>query len=80
MPKITTDPEKVRIMKTTRCSAWLVLTGLGLSLLSGCQTWVPEAGITVRETRDLWDMPALFLGFLLLAASQWLLRRKWGVI
>jgi hypothetical protein len=39
-----------------------------------------EAGITVRETRDLWDMPALFLGFLLLAATQWIMRRKWGVI
>jgi uncharacterized membrane protein len=39
-----------------------------------------EAGITVRETRDLWDMPAIFLLLLALRAAEWMLRRKWGVI
>ncbi len=39
-----------------------------------------EAGITVRETRDLWDMPIVFLLLLLLRSGEWLLRRKWGVI
>ena len=39
-----------------------------------------EAGITVRETRDLWDMPIVFLLLLCLRAGEWLLRRKWGVI
>jgi len=39
-----------------------------------------EAGITVRETRDLWDMPAVFLLLLAVRAAEWLLRRKWGVI
>ena len=39
-----------------------------------------EAGITVRETKDLWDMPAVFLVALLLRASEWLIRRKWGVV
>ena len=39
-----------------------------------------EAGITTRETRDLWDMPALFLLALTIRASEWLLRRKWGVV
>ncbi len=39
-----------------------------------------EAGITVRETRDLWDMPLLFLLLLGLRTGEWLLRRKWGVI
>ena len=39
-----------------------------------------EAGITVRETRDLWDMPIIFLVLLSLRAGEWLLRRKWGVI
>ena len=39
-----------------------------------------EAGITVRETRDLWDMPIVFLLLLGLRAGEWLLRRKWGVI
>jgi len=38
------------------------------------------AGITVRESRDLWDMPAIFALFLLLRGAEWLLRRKWGVI
>ena len=39
-----------------------------------------EGGISVRETRDLWDMPALFLGLILIRAVEWLLRRKWGTI
>jgi uncharacterized membrane protein len=39
-----------------------------------------EAGITVRETRDLWNMPAVFLLLLALRASEWLLRRRWGVV
>jgi len=39
-----------------------------------------QAGITVRETRDLWDMPVIFLLFLMIRAGEWLLRRRWGVI
>jgi uncharacterized membrane protein len=39
-----------------------------------------DAGITVRETRDLWDMPIVFFFTLLLCCSEWLLRRKWGVV
>jgi hypothetical protein len=39
-----------------------------------------EAGITVRETRELWNMPAIFLLILLLRSSEWLLRRKWGIV
>jgi hypothetical protein len=39
-----------------------------------------QAGIPVRETRDLWDMPVIFLLFLGIRAAEWLLRRRWGVI
>jgi hypothetical protein len=39
-----------------------------------------EAGISTRETRDLWNMPALFLIAMVLRGSEWLLRRKWGVV
>jgi hypothetical protein len=39
-----------------------------------------EAGISVRETRDLWDMPAVFFVALLLCCAEWLLRRRWGVV
>ena len=39
-----------------------------------------EAGITTRETRDLWDMPAIFLLALGFRAGEWLLRRRWGVV
>lgn len=39
-----------------------------------------EAGITVRETRDLWDMPVIFLLIVALRTIEWLFRRKWGVI
>ena len=39
-----------------------------------------EAGISVREMHDLWDMPAVFLLALLLRGGEWLLRRKWGTV
>jgi len=39
-----------------------------------------EAGITTRETRDLWDMPVIFLLALGIRASEWVLRRRWGVV
>ena len=39
-----------------------------------------KAGITARETMDLWDMPILFLLLLALRGGEWLLRRRWGVI
>ncbi len=39
-----------------------------------------EAGISVRETKELWDMPAMFLLLMALIAAEWLLRRKWGVV
>jgi uncharacterized membrane protein len=39
-----------------------------------------DAGISVRETRDLWDMPAVFFFALLLCCAEWLLRRRWGVV
>ena len=39
-----------------------------------------EAGITSRELRDLWDMPAIFLAIILLKSTEWLLRRRWGVV
>ena len=37
-------------------------------------------GITVRETRDLWDMPIVFFLVLLLCCTEWVLRRRWGVV
>ena len=39
-----------------------------------------EAGITIRETKELWNMPAVFLLLLLLRVAEWLLRRKWGIV
>jgi hypothetical protein len=39
-----------------------------------------DAGISVRDIKELWNMPAVFLLLLLLMASEWLLRRKWGVV
>lgn len=39
-----------------------------------------EAGITAHETKALWDMPAVFLAILILKGTEWLLRRKWGVV
>ena len=39
-----------------------------------------EAGLTVRDTKDLWDMPIVFFLALLLRSGEWVLRRKWGVV
>lgn len=39
-----------------------------------------EAGISVRSTKELWNMPVVFLLLLGLPGSEWLLRRKWGVL
>ncbi len=39
-----------------------------------------EAGVTTRETYDLWNMPFFFLLLLALRTSEWLLRRKWGAV
>lgn len=38
-----------------------------------------ESGITVREARDLWDMPAVFLLFVVLLGAEWGLRRLRGL-
>ena len=64
-----------------------------LSAQTGGQYWKPEdlgklagripfseAGVTVRETRDLWDLPLVFLILVLLRFSEWWLRRKWGIV
>jgi uncharacterized membrane protein len=64
-----------------------------LSAQTGGRYWKPQelsrlpaeisysdAGITVRDTKDLWNMPAVFLLIVLLRCSEWLLRRKWGVV
>ncbi len=39
-----------------------------------------EAGVTMRETRDLWNLPLVFLVLILLRFSEWWLRRKWGIV
>jgi hypothetical protein len=35
-----------------------------------------EAGVTMREMRDLWDLPMVFLALVLLRFSEWGL---WGI-
>jgi uncharacterized membrane protein len=39
-----------------------------------------EAGVSIRETRDLWNLPLVFLVLLFLRFSEWWLRRKWGIV
>ena len=58
-----------------------VLTTMNIQHLESITPTVQSiTGITVRETRDLWDMPIIFLALLGLRSAEWLLRRKWGVI
>jgi uncharacterized membrane protein len=37
-------------------------------------------GETVREQKELWDMPAVFIALLVLACSEWLYRRRKGLV
>jgi uncharacterized membrane protein len=39
-----------------------------------------EAGVTTRDTLELWNMPFFLLAILLLRSTEWLLRRKWGIV
>jgi len=39
-----------------------------------------EGGISVRNAKELWNMPIVFLFLLGLPVAEWLLRRKWGVV
>jgi len=39
-----------------------------------------DAGVSVQKFQDLWNMPAVFLTLILLRLSEWLLRRRWGVV
>jgi hypothetical protein len=40
-----------------------------------------EAGVTMCETKDRWDLPLVFLVLMvLLRFSEWWLRRKWGIV
>jgi uncharacterized membrane protein len=64
-----------------------------LAAQTGGQYWKPadlgklasaipfsEAGVTVRETKDLWNLPLVFVVLLLLRFSEWWLRRRWGIV
>ena len=64
-----------------------------LATQTGGQYWKPsdlgklagsipysEAGVTMRETKDLWNLPLVFLVLIILRFSEWWLRRKWGIV
>ena len=36
---------------------WILMSGLGLALLSGCQTWVPEIAMTLPSPNYLKHPP-----------------------
>jgi len=39
-----------------------------------------EAGFSVREVRELWNLPAVFFCLLLVKSAEWYLRRRWGCV
>jgi uncharacterized membrane protein len=39
-----------------------------------------EAGVSSRETREIWNMPAVFLFILLVRSAEWLVRRRRGIV
>ncbi len=47
-------------MKTNCRSVLALWAGLGMVLLSGCQTWVPEAGLTLPSPDYLRHFPTYF--------------------
>jgi uncharacterized membrane protein len=50
--------------------------------LDGLARAIPfsNAGVSVQKFQDLWNMPAIFLALLALRLSEWLMRRRWGVV
>jgi uncharacterized membrane protein len=38
------------------------------------------AGVTLQEERDLWDMPALFLVLVALVGTEWIYRKRRGLV
>jgi hypothetical protein len=38
------------------------------------------AGISVNDTKELWNMPIVFVVLFALIFGEWLLRRRWGVV
>jgi hypothetical protein len=38
------------------------------------------SGVSMHQIKELWDMPAAFLALLLMKATEWLLRRRWGIV
>jgi hypothetical protein len=51
---------KAQAMTTLGRKTLIGLTGLCLGFLSGCQTWVPEAGITLPSPHYLRHPPQYF--------------------
>jgi hypothetical protein len=39
-----------------------------------------EAGVTTRESKELWNMPAILIALFGAKATEWLLRRRWGAV
>lgn len=39
-----------------------------------------EAGMSIRESKPLWTVPAVFLALVTIRFAEWLLRRKWGMV
>jgi uncharacterized membrane protein len=39
-----------------------------------------EAGVSSRETREIWNMPAVFLLIVLMRFAEWLVRRRRGIV
>ncbi|RZU40015.1 glutamine amidotransferase [Edaphobacter modestus] len=64
-----------------------------LSSQTGGRYWTPDAikdlpqaisysegGVSVRTTNELWNMPIVFLLLIAIPVTEWLLRRKWGMV
>lgn len=64
-----------------------------IAALTGGRYWRPDnlqslpdeiglspAGITARGSKELWNMPAVFFAILLLAVTEWLVRRAGGIV
>jgi uncharacterized membrane protein len=51
-----------------------------LGELDGLASAIPysKAGISERQTLDLWNLPIVFLTLLMLKLGEWLLRLRWG--
>lgn len=74
-----TEQNRELLERLSQATGGRYFTPAGAGALSK-EIELSDAGISVKETRDVWNAPAAFLLLAGLKAAAWLLRRRWGAV